>query len=172
MDLPNVSTRCALRRKSWLTGSMMSGRPRGEGLGIPSPHFGCYTASPGRYTNTWVPCRPCLSLGPSYLTVTCSLFSLVRQWILFTSVYIGFCWNRDRYAQCYCACFGRLHSCSSWTRCCATTGAGPFLDPPCCGAEAVLHGHLFLLKVQRLLLCPLLVNDRCPQFRRCSFYGR
>ena len=32
--------------------SMMSGRPRGEGLGIPSHHFGCYTASPGRYTNT------------------------------------------------------------------------------------------------------------------------
>ena len=29
--------------------------------------------------------------GPSYLAVTCPLFSLVRQWILVTSVYSGFC---------------------------------------------------------------------------------
>ena len=29
--------------------------------------------------------------GPSYLAVSCSLFSLVRQWIHVTSVYSGFC---------------------------------------------------------------------------------
>ena len=48
----------------------------------------------------WAPCRACLSLQPLYLAVTCSLFSLVRQWLHFTSVYSGFCGNRGRYAQC------------------------------------------------------------------------
>ena len=77
----------------------MSGRPRGEGLGIPSPHLGCYTASPGRYTNTG--CRVVLvSLyGPSYLTVfvRCSLW-LDSGYILRQSTAASV--NRDRYAQC------------------------------------------------------------------------
>ena len=37
MDLAITSTRCGLRRRSWAAGSTMRGRPRGEGLGIPSP---------------------------------------------------------------------------------------------------------------------------------------
>ena len=59
-----------------------------------------YTASPGRCTNTGRRVVLVSLYGLSYLTVICSLFSLVRQWILFTSVYFGFCGNRDRYAQC------------------------------------------------------------------------
>ena len=48
----------------------------------------------------WASCRLCWEdtyavswflYGPSYLAVTCSLFSLVRQWIHVTSVYSGFC---------------------------------------------------------------------------------
>ena len=119
----------------------MSGRLRGEGLGIPSPQFGCYTASPGQYTNTG--CRVVLvSLyGPSFLTVTCSLFSwfdsgyYLRQ---STSASVGT--ETDTHSA-YCACFGRLHSCSSWTRCARTSLCNdrcrPFSGPPCCGAEAV-----------------------------------
>ena len=40
MDLAITSTRCGLRRRSWAAGSTTSGRLRGEGLGIPSPHLG------------------------------------------------------------------------------------------------------------------------------------
>ena len=60
-----------------------------------------YTASPGRYTNTG--CRVVLvSLSLRPLVPDSHLFAvlLVRQWIQFTSVYFGFCGNRDRYAQC------------------------------------------------------------------------
>ena len=62
VDLPNTSTRCALRRRSWLAGSMMRGRPRGEGLGIPSPHLGCHlrtlrSCSSSTSSSTSLPCR-------------------------------------------------------------------------------------------------------------------
>ena len=62
MDLPNTSTRCALRRRSWLAGSMMRGRPRGEGLGIPSPHLGCHlrtlrSCSSSTSSSTSLSCR-------------------------------------------------------------------------------------------------------------------
>ena len=48
-------------------------------------HHGRY--GPGEHVCSWL-----VSLhGPSYLAVSCSLFSLVRQWIHVTSVYSGFC---------------------------------------------------------------------------------
>ena len=48
-------------------------------------HLGRY--GPGGHVRSWL-----VSLyGPSYLAVTCSLFSLVRQWIHVMSVYSGFC---------------------------------------------------------------------------------
>ena len=139
-----------------------------RGLASPHPILGATPPAQGQYTNSGCRVVHVSLYGPSYLTVTCSLFSLVRQWILFTSVYIGFCWNRDRYAQCYCACFWRLHICSSWTRCARTSlcndrcrlvrtsllwrrGSSPWSSSSCsrCSSRT------------RLLLCPLLVNDRC-----------
>ena len=61
MDLAITSTRCGLRRRSCAAGSTTSGRPRGEGLGIPSPHLGCHGG------NVDIISRPL------YLPVNCSV---------------------------------------------------------------------------------------------------
>ena len=62
VDLPNTATRCTLRCRSWLAGSMMRGRPRGEGLGITSPHLGCHlrtlrSCSSSTSSSTSLSCR-------------------------------------------------------------------------------------------------------------------
>ena len=62
VDLPNTVMRCALRRRSCIAGSMMRGRPRGEGLGIPSPHLGCHlrtlrSCSSSTSSSTSLSCR-------------------------------------------------------------------------------------------------------------------
>ena len=154
----------------------MSGRPRGEGLGIPSPHFGCYTASPGRYTNTG--CRVVLvSLyGPLYLTVTCSLFSLFDSGYFLrqsTSASVGT--ETDTHSATV------LVSGDSTVAVpgqgvlahrCATTGAGPFLDLSVVAQRQFPMVQLFLLKVQfsdKVAVMPVVGQRQVPQFRSCSF---
>ena len=135
---------CGLRRMSWVAGSMMSGRPRGEGLGIPSPHLGCYTASPGRYTNTGRRVVLVSLYGLSYLTVTCSLFSWFDSGYNLRQSTLASVGTETGTHSASCACFERLHRCSSWTRCARTSLCNNRCrlssGRPCCGAEAVPHG--------------------------------
>ena len=98
-------------------------------------------------------CRACLSLRSLVPDSHLFVVLLVRQWIQFTSVYFGFCGNRDRYAQCLLCLFREIPQmqfldkvCSSLR--CATTGAGFRPDIPVVAQRQVPMVHLFMLMVQ------------------------
>ena len=156
----------------------MSGRPRGEGLGIPSPHLGCYTASPGRYTNTG--CRVVLvSLyGPSYLTVSCSLFSGFTVDTFYVTLQRLLWEQRQTRTVLTVLVSGdstdAVPGQGVFALRCATTGAGFCPDIPVVAQRQFTMVQLFMLMVQfsdKVVEVPVVVQRHGPDHRDFTVTG-
>ena len=95
---------------------------------------------------------------------TVDIISVSLHWLLLET-------ETDTHSA-YCACFGRLHSCSSWTRCDVApsfcTGTDQ-LDLPVV-ADQFPMVQIFLHKVPFLVTVMPVVGAWTPQFRTCTVF--
>ena len=143
-------------------GIQILGMVRGEWLRLAPQAYGGGSGLLGHCWHLASPGGSCsASLRPSSLAVIYSLFSLVQQWIHFTSVYSGL-WEVQFLDK------GVL------AFRCATTGAG-LSGHSCCAQRQFPMVQLFIFMVQfsdKVVVGPLLVNDRCPCSAVAVLHGR